>query len=101
VLNKCAIDVCRPTSGNSNLLSESSLPPFPLERPIPPGRANPWDPAHFMMVQGGHQSVSKGTDGLLLKLLDFLLRGSSSHRGHQLSLRHGFAWLSRSVRKEM
>jgi len=63
VLNKCAIDVCRPTSGNSNLLSESSLPPFPLERPIPPGRANPWDPAHFMMVQGGTKVSQKEQTG--------------------------------------
>jgi len=30
------MDVCHLTSGNSNLLNESSPPPFPLERPIPP-----------------------------------------------------------------
>src|ERR1700674_1765195 len=39
----------------------------------------------------GHHSVSKGTDAPLPKLLDSFCVGDSSPRGHQLSLRHGFA----------
>ena len=64
------MDVCHLTSGNSNLLNESSPPPLPRRAPnslAGPIHGLPHIPWRWSSAQG---SVSKGTDVPLPKLLD-------------------------------